>query len=632
MRKIYTLFVLMLLSVFAFNANATDVNFTINIDDATRVGIKLNDSNYQLQDIEVVTGENAITVAEYASVYIYAKDGYSLDRVYSTATYSDSYINGGSYCYIYPSSSYEGSSVEVTSSKIEYDGTVQVYVDDASKVQLQCNSTYRYVTLVDGWNEVSFQSSKEVPMSISPATYGSTIYKVELNGQAVEAQGTSYRITPAASGDTIKITVAYPDIEVPVKFTFTDGEEAGDASCITSVTVNGESISADVYTADNFTVKLGSTLAVTGNTTDYKFNSFSVNGSSQYFYGSYNTTVSNENGYEFAIDAHKYGVLNYTINVEDASAITAYNGYSYNGNVISLIDGANELTISENSPYIQIVANSGCTISSIKDQNGTDYTSSYSITVTEGMELTVVAGKIVRDKVLTVNVHDLDQAPDYFSFARSANSSSREVIALTEGTNTINFYDGDNNFGIVNMSDNGSVFQNKFPATASYSSYYLTFADGDVLDIYFADNAETCNVEFEFNDYQSYNIIAKFGNLTVRSWEAGLKVLPGATFQIANTINDTTAKQTAVKVTVNDKDLEADDEGYYNITINEDSKIVISALATTGVNSIIANSVKGNNTVYNLQGVAIIRNASAEQIANLPAGLYIVNGKKFVQK
>jgi hypothetical protein len=629
MRKIYSLFVIALLSVFAFNANA-DVNFTLNIDDATRVGVKMYDSSYQLQDVEVVTGANAFTVTEYASVYIYAKDGYSLDRVYSTATYSESYTNGGSYCYIYPSSSYEGSTVEVTSSKIEYDGLVKVYVDDAASVQLQCNSTNRYITLADGWNEVSFQSSKEVPFTISPTTYGSTIYKVELNDAAVEAQGTSYRVTPAASGDEIKITVAYPDVDVPVKFTFTDGSEAGDAGCITSVKVNNEEISADVYTADNFTVKLGATLAVTGNTTDYKFNSFSVNGSSQYFYGNYSTTVSNESGYEFAIDAHKYGVLNYSISVEDPTAITAYNGYSYNNNVITLTSGVNELTISENSPYIQIVANSGCTISSIKDQNGNDYTSSYSITVTEGMQLTVVAGKIVRDKVLTVNVHDLDKAPQYFSFVRSV-YGSRDAITLTEGTNTINFYDGDNNFGMSNMSDNGSVFQNKLPVALSYGSGYFTFADGDVLDVYFDDNAETCKVEFEINDYQSYNIVTNFGGLTVRSWEEGLNVLPGAAFQIATTINDTTAEQRDVMVTVNGKELEdSDNDGYYDITINEDSKVVISAKSTTGVSSIVANTVNG--TVYNLQGVAIIRNASAEQIANLPAGLYIVNGKKFVQK
>jgi hypothetical protein len=630
MKKFYSLLVVALLSICAFSASA--VNFTINIDDATRVGVKTYDSSNQLQDVDVVTGANSFTVAEYGTVYIYAKDGCSLDRVYSSATYSENYTNGGSYCYLYPSSSYEGTTVEVTSSKIEYDGSVRVYVDSAADVKLQCNSTYRYITLADGWNDVVFQTSKETPLTVSPATYGSTIYKVELNGTAVAAQGTSYSVSPAASGDEIKITVAYPDVDVPVKFTYTDGEDAGDAACITSVKVNGEEISASVYNSDSFTVKLGSTLAVTGNTTDYKFNTFAVNGSSQYFYGTYNTTVSSEDGYVFAIDAHKYGVLNYSISVEDASAITAYKGYSYNNDVIALANGVNQLTISENAPTIQIAANSGCTISSIKDQNGTDYTSSYSITITEGMQLTVVAGKIVRDKVLTVNVHDLDKAPQYFSFVSNV-YGSRDAITLTEGTNTVYFYDGDNNFGMSNMSDNGSVFQNKLPATSSYGSYYFTFADGDVLDIYFDDNAETCKVEFEINDYQSYNIVTKFGNLTVRSWEEGLNVLPGASFQIGTTINDTSAEQRDVAVSVNDKVLEdSDSDGYYDITINEDSKIVISAKTTTGVNTITNNFVTGNNTVYNLQGVAILRNASAEQIANLPKGLYIMNGKKFVQK
>ena len=49
------------------------------------------------------------------------------------------------------------------------------------------------------------------------------------------------------------------------------------------------------------------------------------------------------------------------------------------------------------------------------------------------------------------------------------------------------------------------------------------------------------------------------------------------------------------------------------------------------VEDITINTVENNN-VYNLQGILVVKNASTEQISDLPAGLYIINGKKVVLK
>lgn len=56
---------------------------------------------------------------------------------------------------------------------------------------------------------------------------------------------------------------------------------------------------------------------------------------------------------------------------------------------------------------------------------------------------------------------------------------------------------------------------------------------------------------------------------------------------------------------------------------------------TAGIDNIIADKaeVESNTaTVYNLQGVCVLKNAAKDAVSNLPAGLYIVNGKKVVIK
>lgn len=56
---------------------------------------------------------------------------------------------------------------------------------------------------------------------------------------------------------------------------------------------------------------------------------------------------------------------------------------------------------------------------------------------------------------------------------------------------------------------------------------------------------------------------------------------------------------------------------------------------TAGIENIIADKAElesNTATVYNLQGVCVLKNAPKDAVSNLPAGLYIVNGKKVVIK
>ncbi len=61
-------------------------------------------------------------------------------------------------------------------------------------------------------------------------------------------------------------------------------------------------------------------------------------------------------------------------------------------------------------------------------------------------------------------------------------------------------------------------------------------------------------------------------------------------------------------------------------------KLWFQKSVATGVEAISANSADDAVTVYNLQGNCLLRNADKSALSTLPAGLYIVNGRKSLLK
>ena len=78
-------------------------------------------------------------------------------------------------------------------------------------------------------------------------------------------------------------------------------------------------------------------------------------------------------------------------------------------------------------------------------------------------------------------------------------------------------------------------------------------------------------------------------------------------------------------MSVNDNKVEKDEENSsYIFTVEGNDKVVIKNSATVGINEIAAHDEE-EKTIYNLQGIRV------EDLGNLPAGIYIVNGKKVVK-
>lgn len=619
MRKFYSIIVTALLTFVSMSANA--INITVNVDNPSRVSISVN---YGAPLENIVAGDNAITVNEYESVQIKAKDNAFLTKVVRSmegAEDTEEYVSNMTECNIYVSSYNAGATWTVTSVNADdsRDGSCTVTVDDPSNVQMQRSGTYTFVDLTAGDNTVKFSTANELPLTIGPKNYGTALYQVKVNGEVVAPEGTQWRISPA-NGDKVEVFANFPDVDVPVHFTYAQEEAKG---FITNVTVDGTAVSN--YNDADFTVKAGSKVEISGNTSDYNLVSFKVNGNTQYFYGSYNFIATEETTIE--VDAKKYGTVKATLDIDNPDNIIVYKGYSYNNDIITgLVAGENEIELSETNAQIQIKAVSGCYITSVTADEmsiSKDYSDAYNVTVTEGMKIVVKSGSIERNSKAVVYIDSKEAAAQYFSFQRSDRSS----IDIATGYNEISFYDGDNPFGLSCYgAEYANVYKNNEAIKPMYegsTTYELNLTDGDVVKIFLASNPEMLEAELTAADNVDASKVAVTMDRisSVTEWAGKHNVLPGTEISIKP------AEGYEISVAVDGENVNAGEDGAFTVVVSKNTTVAVS-LKGTGISSINAEKAAGNH-IYNIQGVRVADNADMKQ---LPAGIYIINGKKVVKR
>lgn len=621
MRKFYSFLLTALFGMIAFTANAASV--TINIDDPSRVKVSVNGT----EATDLVQGDNVIELTgSYGnSVSIEAKENFFLEKVVRKSSGAEEPIRNLTSCYLYVSSSEEGETWTVTTVNADdmRDGSCMIYVDDASKVKVQRSGSYTDVALTSGeWTTVKYSKTLESQLTIGSTDYSTPLYSVTQNDNAVDPQyGSTWNITPA-DNDKIKILANYPDESVALKFVY-ETDEAKDF--ISGVKVNDADVTN--YNDEDFTVKLGSKVEISGNTTDYKLESFKVNDNTTSFYGSYRFTVTAAT--TIYVDAHKYGTVKANLNIDNPDYVTVYKGYSYENVTIELKEGDNPIEVNENNTLICISPNSGCSVISISDGSDTqytvDYTGMYKIYLTEGMNLTVKTGAITRDKKAVVYVDDISKAP----FVHKITRHDKSEFDLKDGYNEVDFYDGDNPFMLsfyADVSISPYVYKNEEILAPKYEggSYYeTTFVDGDIIKVFLAAEPKTCNVTFDVTGSAENAIVTRDLIKTVENWSAGFSTLQ------ATQVSMTAVDGYTLEVSVDGKAVTADEDGNFTFTVDADTKVSVNIKTASGIKDVYTGKAV-NNDVYNLQGVLLIKNATAGQKDNLPAGIYIINGKKTV--
>lgn len=590
-------------------------NVTVNVDDASKLTLYLGSSAQSLSN-----GDNVLDVKTGDRLYFSANTGFVLKQVNNGT--SDEYISSLTSCIVnLDESKHDGVKWVVTTATLDEVRTAvcKVTVDDASKVTLGTSGTYSKLKLENGVNNVKFVPGIESPLVVSAKDSNTSLYSVTKNGTSVSASYGSYRID-VVDGDEINIEANYPNIDYAVKFNLSEKADG----FITEVLVNNVPVTN--YLDDNFTVKAGSKVTIKGNTNDYKLESFKVNGSDIDFYGSYEFMVTAASTVN--IVAHKYGNMTAHVNIDDASHVTVYKGYSYYGNKADVKTGLNDVEIPESAPILCIAANDGFRLVSVTDGT-TEYTdrdgfSEVNVKAVDGMNLTVTTAALVRDKKAVVYVEDAD-APSMMRFMRKDYTQQK----LATGYNTVEFYDGDNPFNTsVYGTTSLNVYKNDELVTPPYAgakSYSLTLADNDVVKLFFtktpAQVEATINVD---GDAEKLNV-TKDRIVSVTNFASALSCLEGTEVAFS------TADGYAIKaIDMNGNAVTAETDGSYKVVVNSNSTINVKVAVASGIGSVTTLAQKGAD-VYTVAGVLVLKNATPSQINALAKGLYIINGKTVVR-
>lgn len=624
MKKFYSIFVMAIMAIVAFNAKA-DITVTLKVDDATRLT-----ANYQYYgadytakevslDLTQFTGEGAtFTVpASYCYVNIYATDGNTITSAMNETTGSSASIGSSTYFYIYADAV-----LSVTSADLEATRTASctVNVDDASKVNMSYYSGTK-IELVNGANTIKFNPNNETPFQISHASYGESLYQVALNN-VVQTDSYGRYVVSVADGDVLDIKSDFPDEPTTITFSYGDNE-AEVLGCL-SVKVDGEAV--EDFDGKTLTAKLGQKITIVGDVNLYNFNySIYVDGASVYFSGNYEFTAT-KTEYAISIDATKYTTFNVYATTATPEYISVYAVTS--NDVITLSTDTTAIALTSNNNYINIMPATDCFITSIL-VNGVEYGSNYdtsSVSVrglAENDTIVITADKLVRDKEAYIWVDDLTAAMYGYSVQRYSDRAS--VNLISGEAVTVNFADTDNPYYISFYQPTYcSIFVNGVYLVPQYegsTSYYVTLVDGDAIKVYLASQPEKYAVTITQNVEDAISAVATDGQ-AYSNYASGFTVLDGTVVSI--TLADTKAS-----VTVDGATVEADAEGKYNVVITKETNIVVDK--TNAIEEVVEVETLNNN-VYNLQGILVVKNATESQINALPAGLYIINGKKVAVK
>lgn len=562
--------------------------------------VSIPDGSYSSVDINPLEGF-AIKSAKDANDYDY-KSSYSKNvQLYS------SNLTDGTTTITVESYNIEESRTASFSIVIEGDG-------NASDVKVTRNGEYQGIP-VSEFGNIKFNPETELPIKIAHVDYNKTLYKVTVGEDVLAApeSGNEYTISTLASGTVIKVAPAYPDVDVSVTFTFTN---EGTQNAIT-LNVDGESVPAEEWQAQGYTWKLGQKVGIYPNNSDFDNISVTVNGGT-----TTNFIVTEESGYTVNVTATKKPTCKLTVLCDDIDKIFV----TKDGNKLRFEEDSNEMELTQGA-YIGFGSDEGLKITKVVDNNNNDAEISGSFTLSGDMTVSVYTE--ARDKKAVVFVEESDKWT-YKQVSLGSYPSSSD-IDLANGYNFVNYAESDRPFSLrMSQSDYSATtyyYLNGTKLENIYSSDELTnMPENSVIKIFTAEPASH-TVNYTIAD----GVNAKVAHDYLEEVAA-----PGAShsLQHGTHVVITPVQRAGLIVKANDATVSPDAEGRFVVPVTADTNISIANDGHVGVNDILEgeNGEAVSFEVYNLQGIRVLSNASADDVRNLPAGIYIVNGKKVAIK
>lgn len=620
-------FTFCLIALFAvlcpFTASA-DVSFKIIVDnaDAVKCSIGYDETGGRV----LSAGENDMTSpSAWSQVLLESISPFCITEV----TDKDNYplnVNDGNSTF-YPQ---EGGIYTVTTVNLEEqrDAECTVIVDDPTLVAVSLSGTGATVNLDAGSNAVKFISETENHLRINGTNWQRPIYQVHLGDELqtpLQYEDFDYDI-PITNGCTVTITARIPEVDVTMTFEYTD-EVSKDA--IASVTIDGEPV-AD-FNGTSVTMKTGHAFGFTTNP-DYKVDKILIDGEDPYYFnGSYSNDCVTA-AQTFTLTAHPYGMINYTVDVDDPENIIFREGNAYSGTELTLTAGENKLQISEKNTAVSWAAADGAYLTS-QLYNDVERTSAY-VNIKEGDKIVLRSAKINFDKTAVVWIDDLTNVGEDSGTFTLTTGSTGDRKGLTAGYNEIPFYDAMVPFSIsancyaegVTLVHkyylDGTALEPEFPFESSPNYIRLkniAVADNSVLKVFLTEQPVTCNVTFDAPE--SLEATVTYDRLkTLGSLSAGLTCFKGTEIAIEGP-EDLTVK-------VGETELEKNDDNKFVFTVADPATTVTLADKSSGVESVLVSTeADADAAVYNLMGVRV---GTRAQLNTLPAGIYVLNGQKII--
>ena len=488
-------------------------------------------------------------------------------------------------------------------------------------------SAYKVSCYDSAYNYYYFDNDTPVKMTYTAGnkyvfiSQYSALYKIKINGETVATGWTRYEYTPV-TGDQIEIETDFP--EVPVKLNV-NVAEGSSPDVIKRFQVNYNEIPSSEW-ANGYNLTMGQNVSLEFNSSDFTNAEVKLNGEVIYTTGNnpyYNFAVADE-VYTLDISGTPQKPFTVTIATDDYEHLIVRNA-SYEQLTLTGEETVLEISAS-NSPLIFSVA-PDYELKGIY-QDGNEVSSNY-VYINSDTYIEAEVAPIVRDLKAAVYVGTTGW--NYLNVTIAANNYDlRKEFDLSKspGYNFIDFREEDVPFNISGAYGasyampilylDGVELENQYGAYAGLEN----IKNNSVIKL-FGSTPESYSVDYTVSDDVAVEV--RHDHLQVIDNPSSHSVFAGTAVHIVPVSTGARANnQIAVKV--NGVEVQPDEDGIYAITVDGHKSISVDKALPAGINAIEAGEVSSDAPVYNLQGIRV---ATAAKAAELPAGIYIIEGKKY---
>ena len=521
--------------------------------------------------------------------------------------------------------------------------------------------------------ELAFDPDTELPIELRPRDYSGIIYRVtKLNKDTQEwdvieptySYNYTYQFRPA-DGDEFKVEYNFPDKDINISFVGSDDQPI-EPGMVKYVMINNVRYKGEVVTKENATVKFGSNMTIYFRDGMYRVQSLSANDQPVNGWGSYNYIFKKDEPVVFKVNATKAEkIWPVKIKVDTPEALVAtYDNSVWDFDLIDLTTGEANFEMEDGGRFYyhntpNYIIKSARIVYDDPDTDPLDISGEFSQQVREALTLEFTTEKLVRDDRLIVFTDNDEYANNSIFFQKNSdpikqyNTIEYKPVAGEEA-NVFNFnaeldkpvslevYDSHYDYDQwKTVYDFPFIYLNgvriECPMDESGYSYdFMAYPgldalkDGDVMKIFEAEPS-TYEVSFKLGDGVEVKDVVTDGYTSVESVAEPLTLLQNTALSFALPALEN--ERQSYVMTLNDEDVEVPADGKFSYKVDADKAFDISIYTEPeqGITNVNGDAA-ANTNVYNLQGILMIRNASKEQISNLPEGLYIVGDKKVIVK